>query len=300
MEVWNEPEWVQQPLPGTENEDGITYWQCMLDLGWHVTATGGSDSHWLSTIAVQGVGNPTTWVLATERSARGVLDAIKNGRTAISAVPPTSGGAPLLLEADRDHDGTFESTVGDTVTPGSPLQVRSLSPVAAGVVELHTRSGVRTGQLTPGGVVSFTPGATDTWAWARLLEPEGVDVRKAQCDPLVGDQTTYCRQPLAQVAMTAAIYFGTTPEPTATATATATPSPTETSSPTPTPCPTKKNGKPDKGCPTAPAAAAALRPAAFTGSGTGSRTPVGLGLGLAVLLGTGSLLLARGRRRHLA
>jgi hypothetical protein len=200
LEVWNEPEVVQAPLPGTENEDSIFYWQCMLDRGWHVTATGGSDSHWLSTISVQGIGNPTTWVLSSERSARGVLEAIKAGRSSIAAGPPSSGGAPRLLESDRDGDGVYESMVGDTVPPGSHLRVRSLSPAAAGVVELHTKEGVQTANLTPGGVADFTAPTADGWAWARLLEPDGVDVRRALCDPQVGDQTASSRQPLLQVA----------------------------------------------------------------------------------------------------
>jgi hypothetical protein len=303
LEVWNEPEVVQAPLPGTENEDSIFYWQCMLDRGWHVTATGGSDSHWLSTISVQGIGNPTTWVLASERSARGVLDAIRAGRTSIAAVPPSSGGAPLLLEADRDHDGVYESMVGDTVPPGSPLRVRSLSPAAAGVVELHTKDGVETANLTPGGVADFTAPTADGWAWARLLEPDGVDVRRALCDPQVGDQTAYCRQPLLQVAMTSALYLGTAPEPTpsatATATPTATPTATESSSPTPTPCPTKKSGKPEKGCPTNPASGAATQPVSFsTPAGLGGLSLGGIAAGL--LLGIALWCTGRGRRRHSA
>ncbi|MDX6273484.1 MAG: hypothetical protein QOJ92_694 [Frankiales bacterium] len=300
MEVWNEPEFVQAPLPGTENEDSIFYWQCMLDRGWHVTATGGSDSHWLSTISVQGIGNPTTWVLSTERSARGVLDAIKSGRTAIAAVPPSSGGAPLLLEADRDRDGVYESMVGDTVPPSTPLRVRSESPIAAGVVELHTNSGVQTANLTPGGTVEFAAPAKPGWAWSRLLEPDGVDVRRAICDPQVGDQTAYCRQPLLQVAMTSALYLAV-PEVTPTA--------------TPVACPTKKNGKDEKGCETAapalgadqaagtaPAGRSVGRPAlqpmaAVAGPGV-NRAPWVLGFVVVGVLALTALLAGRRPRRH--
>lgn len=297
VEVWNEPEYVQKPAPGTENEDAITYWQCMLDRGWHVTATGGSDSHWLSTIAVQGVGNPTTWVLATERSERGVLEAIKAGRTAISAAPPTSGGAPLLLEGDRDRDGVFESMVGDTVPPGTPLRVRSLSPAAVGVVELHTPSGVQSANLTPGGAVSFTAPATKGWAWARLLEPEGVDVRKSTCDPQLGDQTTLCRQPLAQVAMTSAIYLDVAVEPTSTATPTPTPTVTESASPTPTACPTKQNGKDDKRCDHPRGASPAARIALVSRGSALPRPAAGI-LGLLALGVVTSAFVSRRRPRH--
>lgn len=295
VEVWNEPEYVQRPAPGTENEDGITYWQCMLDRGWHVSATGGSDSHWLSTIAVQGVGNPTTWVLATERTARGVLDAIKAGRTSISAAPPASGGAPMLLEADADGDGVFESMVGDTVRPRTALRVRSLSSAALGVVELHTSTGVQTATLTPGGSVSFTAPATKGWAWARLLEPEGVDIRKSTCDPQLGAKTTLCRQPLAQVAMTSALYVDVVVEPTETASPTPTATATDTPSPTPTACPTKKNGKEDKKCQSS-AAPGAAEPAAF--ATTAPRAAFTSAALLAVLVASAALLVRRRRPRH--
>jgi hypothetical protein len=239
-------------------------------------------------------------VLSTERSARGVLDAIKAGRTAIAAVPPTSGGAPLLLEADRSHDGVYESMVGDTVPPGTPLRVRSASPVAAGVIELHTNSGLQSANLTPGGAADFIAPAKSGWAWARLLEPDGVDVRRAICDPQVGDQSAYCRQPLLQVAMTSALYLAV-PEATSTA--------------TPDPCPTKKNGKDVNGCETsAPAggstagsAAApvvrpvdrpALRPAAAVTQSTPDRRPWLLGFGVVGVLALTALLAARKPRRH--
>ena len=49
IEVWN----VASSIQFAE-----TYWECWLQRGNHIGATGGSDSHWLSTLAVQGVGNP--------------------------------------------------------------------------------------------------------------------------------------------------------------------------------------------------------------------------------------------------
>ena len=56
-----------------------TYWECWLARGARIGATGGSDSHWLSTAAVQGVGNPTTWVFAHDRSRAGIPRALEPG-----------------------------------------------------------------------------------------------------------------------------------------------------------------------------------------------------------------------------
>ena len=70
LEVWNLTSSIQF---------AETYWECWLERGAHVGATGGSDSHWLSTAAVQGVGNPTTWVFARDRSRDAILEAIRAG-----------------------------------------------------------------------------------------------------------------------------------------------------------------------------------------------------------------------------
>src|SRR5439155_5469010 len=100
VEVWNTNHLLQRPAPASAaNDDAVFYWECMLNKGWHVAATGGGDSHWISVASAQGVGNPTTWVFAKERSARGVLDAVRTGRTSISVQTPLAGATQLLLEA---------------------------------------------------------------------------------------------------------------------------------------------------------------------------------------------------------
>ena len=53
----------------------LRFWYAYLNRGWHVAATGASDSHWKSTLAGQGPGQPTTWVYAEERSQQGVSTA---------------------------------------------------------------------------------------------------------------------------------------------------------------------------------------------------------------------------------
>ena len=118
VEVWNISRLYQPPLPsGSNNDDAIRYWEGWLDRGAKVGATGGSDSHWRSTFAAQGVGQPTTWVFARERTTAGVLEGLRAGRTFISHQPPNLGGPRLFLEAG-------DKMVGDEVAPGTRLTVR--------------------------------------------------------------------------------------------------------------------------------------------------------------------------------
>lgn len=238
VEVWNTNHALQRPLPASaQNDDAVFYWECLLDKGWHVAATGGGDSHWIAVAAVQGVGNPTTWVFATERSARGVLDAIRGGRTSISLQTPLAGATQLLLEADRDGDGFYESMIGDTVPPSTRMRVRALGTPGAGLVQVRANSTtlLQDEPLAPGGSIDFTSPAQAGWVRATLYAPDGQEQRRATCDDQVGDQTTLCRYEVGVIAMTSAIYLGVDPvDPT----------------PTPTPCETRghsENCHPDKG-----------------------------------------------------
>jgi hypothetical protein len=43
---------------------------------------------------------------------------------------------------------------------------------------------------------------------AELLAPDAVTARRAGCDPVVGDQTTVCRNDLAMESLTSPIYVG--------------------------------------------------------------------------------------------
>ena len=148
IEVWN---------PTSPVLDAETYLECWLNRGAHIGVTGGSDSHWTSITAVQGVGNPTTWVFAKGRSRRDVLAALRAGRTSVTRFPPSEGGAPLLLEA-KGADGTWSTAVGDTVAPGTPMRVRSQSPATTGLVTVRANGTavVADQPLAPGGEVDFT------------------------------------------------------------------------------------------------------------------------------------------------
>jgi len=216
VEVWNIGHYLQPPAPGNSpSKDALTYWECWLNTGAHVAATGGSDSHWLSTALVQGPGNPTTWVFAGERTARGVLRAIREGRTSISVQSPAAGATRLLLEGDSDGDGDFESMIGDTVPSGTAMRVRATGAPGSGLVEVLANGTVLRDEapLTPGGAVTFTAPNRAGWVYARLLAPESVETRREICDQQVGDQTTYCRAPVGVLAMTSAMYLGEVPPP---------------------------------------------------------------------------------------
>lgn len=235
VEVWNLGHYLQPPLPASlSNDDSEFYWECMLNKGWHVAATGGSDSHWMASAAVQGLGNPTTWVFAPERSARGVLAALHAGRTSISVQPPITGATQLLLEADADRDGSYESMIGDTVPPSTPMRVRALGTPGAGLVDVRANGAtlLSGALLTPGGTIDFVSPAKPGWVRAKLYAPDATAQRASTCDApintlfgLAGEQTSYCRDQLTTIALTSPIYLAVPPPP---------------------PC-TDKHGKPCKG-----------------------------------------------------
>lgn len=116
IEVWNIGWAYRKPLfPGvstSENYKSLPWWENEFLTFGPMPATGGSDNHWRSTVAVQGVGQPTTWVYAAERTWPAVLEAIRAGRTTVSSEPPGMAGPRLFLTA---RSGSDEWIVGDTV-----------------------------------------------------------------------------------------------------------------------------------------------------------------------------------------
>jgi hypothetical protein len=206
VEVWNISRLYQPPFPSaSDNDAAVAFWEGFLDAGHRVAATGGSDSHWATTVAIQGAGSPTTWVLATEPTAAGVLDGIRRGRTTISARPPAHGGARAFLEGDADGDGAFEAVVGDVVAPGTALRAR-----------VEGAPGAELRVLTDGGRLAAPPVPVTgdafehrftvraaTWVRVEVVRPDLVELRRALC----GEATTYCRNLLLVEAMTSALYF---------------------------------------------------------------------------------------------
>jgi hypothetical protein len=218
IEVWNIGPWEYQPPAeaANDNDFALAFWEMFLDHGDHVAATGGSDSHWRSTSAVQGVGQPTTWVYSGRSGWPDVLAGIREGHTFVTHQPPVYASPRIFLEADADGNGTFESVQGDTVPIRSTQQ---------GV--LGPRIRVRLENAPPGSfvrIVEHGPGFSGTgneiypftglmqtqasWIRAELLIDSATsqDARQSGCDPLVGSRTTYCRNRLMVLALTSPIY----------------------------------------------------------------------------------------------
>lgn len=211
VEVWNIPRLYQPPLPSaSSNDDAIRYWEGWLDRGVRVGATGGSDNHYVATTAIQGGGQPTTWVCAEGADERAVLEGLRKGRTFISHQPPAYEGPQIFLEGDADGDGSFESVVGDGVPPGSLLRVRVVGAPGS-MLRIVTNGGEQSGDLVPVTSPDLTYGFTlpedKTWVRAEIFEPDAREQRAQACDDVFGSETTYCRNALLVLAMTSALYL---------------------------------------------------------------------------------------------
>jgi hypothetical protein len=211
VEVWNISRLWQPPMPsGSSNDDAIRFWEGFLDAGHHVGASGGSDNHYLATTAVQGVGQPTTWVCAPDATVSGVLAGLRAGRTFVSHQPPAHEGPLVYLEGDGDRDGTYDAIVGDTVPPGTPLRVR-VDGAPGALLQLTGTGGRPLGDAVSVTSAEFThelvPAHDVTWVRAELFEPDAADERATACDGAFGNETTYCRNDLAVLGMTSAIFL---------------------------------------------------------------------------------------------
>jgi hypothetical protein len=209
VEAWNSSRLYQPPFPASNShDDAIRYWDGWLDRGAHVALTGGSDSHWVATAAAQGPGQPTTWVYAAERSAAGVLEGLRRGRTMVTHQPPSARPPRVLLEGDRKRRGDWDAMVGDTVKPGTPLRVR-VQDAPGTVVRIITEGGEPA--FKPLRVTSadfehrFTLPRGMSWVRAEVGLPDGRRVRQANCPrELLG---SYCRNRILVFAMTSALYL---------------------------------------------------------------------------------------------
>lgn len=222
LELWNIGVWLYHPpFPSTnDHEYPLGLYNDLLDQGGQVAATGGSDSHWRSTSAVQGIGQPTTWVCASGRSPQAILDGVKQSRTTLSHQPPAYSGTFAYLEADSDGDGNYEAMLGDTVAPGS--SVRAVVENAPGAtLRLVTNGGAVMAESRISGTpfsATFTVPPDSTWVRAEVFYPDGLDARQ-QLKPLCDaseqlirpdkrdEENLYCENRLAVVALTSPIYF---------------------------------------------------------------------------------------------
>ncbi len=130
MEVWQAP-WRFY------NWESLERWDGLLRKGERVVAVGGSDVHSIPPAEPRhphGLGNPTTWVWAgtgkseignrkSEVAESAILEGIRAGHVFITDAPTDTR---LVLSADTDGDGRFETLMGDGIESrdGRPVRFR--------------------------------------------------------------------------------------------------------------------------------------------------------------------------------
>jgi hypothetical protein len=213
VEVWNIGLWAyQHPLPASNDNDfSLRWYDGFLQRGAEVGITGGSDSHWVTTDAVQGVGEPTTWVFVRSLSVRGVLEGLRAHRTFVSALPPAAGGAQLFLEADSDGDGVDEAIAGSHTTPTATFRARTVGALPGSVLRIVTDTGAVEVPLGASSTYTFRPGrdgipGASRYVRAELLAPDAKAQRRQACEPVVGAQSTVCTNDLVMEALTSPVY----------------------------------------------------------------------------------------------
>ncbi|MQA25784.1 MAG: hypothetical protein GEU94_09955 [Micromonosporaceae bacterium] len=174
LEVWNGP---YQP----DDEATLAAWDKLLRAGHRVFGNGGSDLHGVANPAASALGAPTTVVYADTLSRRGVVAALRAGRSFITSAPD---GPELYLSASGP-DGQ-EAMVGGEVRGAASDSV---------VVSVLVRRGAGRTLLVrrDGAIVSAAPITSDEQT-VRTSQPIGaggymrVELREApSIDP--GDPT---------------------------------------------------------------------------------------------------------------
>ncbi|AWS43538.1 hypothetical protein DKM19_21305 [Streptosporangium sp. 'caverna'] len=196
VEVWNVASNPDAQIDYTENR-----W----NNGFRFGAVGASDCHFRELWGTASPGQPTTWVFASQRSVRGILDAIRAGRTSVSATPQ---GPFVTIEADVDGDGAFEAIGGDEVIvrdrklpKKARLRVRIRSGAGTRVL-IYASPGRSAGPLatfTPDTadqtyLIPFTLGAVHNWYRAEVRAPGALSGRDA--DPTLPDQLRAATSPV--------------------------------------------------------------------------------------------------------
>lgn len=168
FEVWN-IHWLfrDDVFLGTvgtsENDEALELWTSLLNDGHELPIVGGSDNHWLATSAIQGIGQPTTWVFAEANTPEAILEAVHDGRTYLSW---DFAGPRISLRASSAS--VTDAMIGDTVPTGEPVTFEvTVTGTAAERVRLVTCDGVQDEQpATPVGfevTLSF-----EQACWARV------------------------------------------------------------------------------------------------------------------------------------
>jgi hypothetical protein len=186
------------------------FWECWLQRGARLPALAGSDSHGANHV---NIGLPTTWAYAASSSEADVMAAIHAGRTTLSRVAPNQGAVRLLIEGDKDRNGTYESMIGDTVPPRTPLRVRTEGGPGAGVLSVRANgTAARPDEtIAPGGEVKFDAPAVPGWVRASLYLRNGTDAVDPSCAPPQAPPLSTCSADLAMAAMTSPIWVADPP-----------------------------------------------------------------------------------------
>jgi hypothetical protein len=208
IEVWN---------PTSPILDAEAYLECWLQRGDHMGITGGSDDHWADNQGLIGVGDPTTWIFARSRTRADLLAALRAGRTSVSRYAPAQGGAPLLLEADPKRNGSFTAIVGDKVTPGTAMRVRSAASAASGLVTVRANGHTLVDEqpLQPGSEIDFRAPNQPGWVRATLMAAPSSSSSAPTCQqesygPVStgGQSISTCAYDALMLGMTSPIYLG--------------------------------------------------------------------------------------------
>ena len=243
LEVWFNGPWGYDP--GDVDKDmtrSIGFYDRLLDDGHQVAASGGSNSLLRGLYKLAGVGQPTTWACADERTAEGVLSAIRQGRTTIShefpsqgplteseaggggaeaaesgsggftRPPPQGTAVPFVsIEGDRPGGTVFEATLGDVVDQGDRLRVGVFDGPFS-VLRLVADGSRVLDQIevfTPTFVHEFIVPDDVSWIRAELFaDPKDTIGGPCRLDP---DVATYCDDRIGMLAMTSPIYVSRTP-----------------------------------------------------------------------------------------
>ncbi|MBJ7457730.1 MAG: CehA/McbA family metallohydrolase [Thermoleophilaceae bacterium] len=187
-------------------------WECWLERGERVAATGGSDTHLALTSPVQSVGMPTTWVHADNNDQASILRAMREGRTSVSRDTPALGGSPLEIEGDSDGDFRFESRVGDAVRRGRLLRVRGGSSATGSKAFLRVRANGRTivDSLPYDSRIGayFRAPSTPGWVRATIYAVPAANALLGDCRPeLIKTPISLCPYDRTIVALTSPIYI---------------------------------------------------------------------------------------------
>lgn len=131
VEVWN-IHWLWRddvfgPVVGTSNNDqALAYWTRALNDGHELPIVGASDNHWLATGAIQGPGQPTTWVKADANEPAELIEAVHEGRTYVT----WDFVGPRVTFTATGPSG--EAIVGDELATGEQLTFRAEVTAGAG------------------------------------------------------------------------------------------------------------------------------------------------------------------------